>query len=1017
VSGGKKLLLSFIAAAAIVGGAVLWSSMCVSAWMEHGIVLGQCPDGKMVPGLSVSASSLRRGDEGAVHMSPIAYWTSGPADQMRTVSLPDMEAQLFLVPDGGEEQALTPKEGWKKNGGSVTGKITLPADLKDGDHKLRAKARTSAGEVSLDVPFSVYAPAKVHLLTDRPLYEPGNTIRFRAVVLRARDLVPLEARPGVWKVFDAAGQLVLEERARTSPFGVVSSELALDDEAPQGSWRVEYSTGGTTQQRAVTVEPFTLPRFTVEVKTPKPFYGAGDKPVLTGKVRYASGAPVDADLEISWRAVGAWPMPTSWMAEALPRTAKTDAAGTFELDLPEVPEDLRGQVRLLASVSATDPSKDRVTAGGAVLLSEDKISVESFTELGNGLVEKFNNRVFLRVASASGATLANTDLVVKKAWEPDDEGIKTRTDADGVAVLQLDPGPAVNVIVPPMPVRRAPKQAAIERISARELIKGGSPRLKDITVMDRWNGQLARCERYVQTEATTQVALRVAETGEIEDAVGNDRLGRCVASALEDNELPKGPPRILQLGYRLTSDMPTWHRDDTGTVALPAPIAKDIDAGLQDARTCALSVGRTQRATKMLMWTAYGRLFSADFTDDDKARGSTTSSAVMACLESKLLRRVRQRTLPESFASGPKGFGVTRFRVSPGARDEEEREPEATTRLGYELLVQAKGAEEDMGETKVFFSRGNVPPVRFRADPVIAEAGGKVSVKILRGPSFRGELPKKLSLVHEQKSVEADVDEESRTVTFELPKDLSGWFHVSWSSATTRIYVRPPGELEVSVKPDRAVFAPGETAVLAIETRAQKGAVPAAVSLIGVDAMLAELVPLPQTDDMSKELLPPVTSVAPFEGMDAQALIAGRVRGKNAAEAVVLRVTGVPSKAEMDVYVDVSGRTELDVIAPLTDRFYTLLGDVHGAVRSWEESAGEKDKMTPPRMFKIWQSTVSAAQKKGTDVSDAFGRPVQLRSLPDDLLALVDPRSVIVEGTHLPEDIEPWIPWVREHAR
>ena len=44
----------------------------------------------------------------------------------------------------------------------------------EGDYLLRAKVKTALEEQTIDVPLPLYAPAKIHVLTDRPLYEPGN---------------------------------------------------------------------------------------------------------------------------------------------------------------------------------------------------------------------------------------------------------------------------------------------------------------------------------------------------------------------------------------------------------------------------------------------------------------------------------------------------------------------------------------------------------------------------------------------------------------------------------------------------------------------------------------------------------------------------------------------------------------------------------------------------------------------------------------------------------------------------
>jgi len=51
-------------------------------------------------------------------------------------------------------------------------------------------------------------------------------------------------------------------------------------------------------------------------------------------------------------------------------------------------------------------------------------------------------------------------------------------------------------------------------------------------------------------------------------------------------------------------------------------------------------------------------------------------------------------------------------------------------------------------------------------------------------------------------------------------------------------------------------------------------------------------------------------------------------------------------------------------------------------------------------------------EQKKDSASDAWGRPLRLHRLPADLLALTEPRALIVNGTHLPEDVQNWAQWV-----
>jgi hypothetical protein len=147
------------------------------------------------------------------------------------------------------------------------------------------------------------------------------------------------------------------------------------------------------------------------------------------------------------------------------------------------------------------------------------------------------------------------------------------------------------------------------------------------------------------------------------------------------------------------------------------------------------------------------------------------------------------------------------------------------------------------------------------------------------------------------------------------------------------------------------------------------------------------------------------------------ALSMGRIQGANARAATVTRVSGLPSRAESDVWVTVATSESFDALAPLTDHFYTALAALHGQVRAWEKSAEPKKMLDLETYAGLWEDSLEVVEKSEQSVEDAYGRRLALHRLPDDLLALADPRQVVIDGTRLPEDVEPWIPWVRERRK
>ena len=334
---------------------------------------------------------------------------------------------------------------------------------------------------------------------------------------------------------------------------------------------------------------------------------------------------------------------------------------------------------------------------------------------------------------------------------------------------------------------------------------------------------------------------------------------------------------------------------------------------------------------------------------------------------------------------------------------------------GYELQVQALAGAEDLGETVLRLSPGAVPPIRLRATPILPARGATVQVELLRGPDFQGELPEKLVMRHQGgKNLVTDLDPQTRVAAFDLPDDLDGWFTVEWGGATARAFVRPQGELAVDLQSDRPTYAPGETATLTVRTTQGGTGAPAAVSLVGVDETLGQLVPLPGPDAMQAMRDPVLTPSPAFGTLDGQALALGRIQGENAAAATVLRVSQLPTPADTDADVTIYHQGPFDPLLPLSERFYTVLGELHVQARAWEDSAPAGELMDNATMAGLWTDAREACEARGEDVSDAYGRPLRLHWLPEELLQLTDPRVVVIDSTRLPEDVVAWSPWVAE---
>ncbi|HET7505441.1 MAG TPA: MG2 domain-containing protein [Kofleriaceae bacterium] len=1008
----------WIAITALVWIVSLFASedRCARTWFSYGIDIESCPDGAFRQSAQLEATGLRRNAPGWVSLRPIAHYTTDGADRELRALVPRVSAvELWLTPKRDARDAREARwplaADWDSLDDGASGQVTLP-DVPDGDYQLHASYQTRLGRGEVALPLALYTPARIHVLTDRPLYEPGNTVRFRAVVLRARDLAPLDHRPGVWVVQGPDGDVLLEEAAPAGDWGVVAGSFPLDKAAPTGTWKVAWRSGDAADEVPFTVEPFTLPRFRVDALAAKPFYQAGDRPVIKGAVIYSSGAPVaGATLEITWDVNGAWPPPTDWQTTGLPKRAQTSPSGRFELALPQVPADLQGMVTLAARISAVDGAGDRVEGAAQVLLSQDAIQVSAVTELGDGLVESFNNRLYLRVTTPDGRVVPGAKVTVKRAWQPGDRGVEAALDEDGVASLQIDPGAPVNIVVPAPPWRPAPRPALVSRGEPRELIGGEGASLADQVAFDRWLAPLATCARWVDADGAdgdVRLSLRVTAGGSVTAAsAGPSALERCAAAVALGQRLPGGPERLYALEL---------HFVDPGLPRLTASIDSTFDAppGLDDrlgelakaARDCLPAV--EGELASVLSWRVRAGKKDVELTgwvDRRVTDGTDGGRAALPCVMSRIDRGAKLQLAEDAPSDA---MGLVRFTVERSEAEASER-PQPTTMLGYELEVIAD--VEGKPHTRLRVPPGTVPELRMRVTPVLARPGDTVTAQLIRGPQFTGQLPDKLALDCLEQHVEGKLDGEHRA-QLAIEAKTSGWCTVSGGGVRAQVYVRPAADLAVSVVPRKDRYRPGEKAELAIQTLLGGKGGKAAVGLFGVDDSLAQLVPLPGPDALGR-LRPKVETSAPAFGvLDGQALALGQIRGANAAAATVLRVSQVPTAPEVDAVVGGRAESAFDPIEELTDRFYVVLAELHVQVRAWEARAPASEKMTPATMARLWGAALDACAARGERVDDAYGRRLRLSRLPADLLSLIDPRAVVVMATRLTEDVENWPAWV-----
>ena len=143
---------------------------------------------------------------------------------------------------------------------------------------------------------------RTHIETDRPIYRPGQTLYFQGTVRNEDDVhytLPELAEVQV-TVRDAAWNTILDQTLPVDEVGVFSGEIALEDDAALGTYRIEARVAGTRESVSVQVAEYRAPEFEVEVTPERDEIARGETLDTEIQATYFFGSPV-ADVPVEWR--------------------------------------------------------------------------------------------------------------------------------------------------------------------------------------------------------------------------------------------------------------------------------------------------------------------------------------------------------------------------------------------------------------------------------------------------------------------------------------------------------------------------------------------------------------------------------------------------------------------------------------------------------------------------------------------------------------------------------------------
>ena len=192
---------------------------------------------------------------------------------------------------------------------------------------------------------------QTHFFTDRAIYRPGQTIRYKGICLSANveddKYVTLDRRQVTLVFVDANGKEIERLQHQSNGYGSFSGSFVAPRDRLTGQMMIRVESG-PRGQAFVQVEEYKRPKFEVELDAPSQPARLGGEVIIGGNATAFTGAVIDNG-KVSWRVVREVRFPPWWYwrsmfppvgesQEIASGVVATSANGTFEIRFNAIPD-------------------------------------------------------------------------------------------------------------------------------------------------------------------------------------------------------------------------------------------------------------------------------------------------------------------------------------------------------------------------------------------------------------------------------------------------------------------------------------------------------------------------------------------------------------------------------------------------------------------------------------------------------------------------------------------------------
>ncbi len=376
-----------------------------------------------------------------LHVIGQTNWVSGSQAALRIVvtesiggkPIQDAKIRITAVSQTAAEPELLAEAESDENG-TADLSFKVPEVL-SGQCSIQIYVDSELGSDTLESQINIIPASKILLTTDKPVYQPGQLIRIRALAAHKATGVPIGNEQITLEAYDGKGNKVFKKIETTSEFGIASADFQLADEVNQGDYKIKAILEEDTSEKTVQVFEYVLPKFKVTVENEKKFYAPGDEVKGSVEARYFFGKPVDnAKVTII---ANCFDVGFNEFAKV---EQKTDDDGKCEYTFT-IPDHLVGQPLFKGNtivqmdVRVLDTADHEEQKFHTFHVATDPIQVEVVPESGK-LIDGVENEVYL-IASRPDGSVAKPKLTVSSKYLEKDADLTC--DENGIAVMTLKP--------------------------------------------------------------------------------------------------------------------------------------------------------------------------------------------------------------------------------------------------------------------------------------------------------------------------------------------------------------------------------------------------------------------------------------------------------------------------------------------------------------------------------------------------------------------------------------------------